>query len=102
MNLIVPILGVVVLFVGIILRHWFLEYSPPKYRREGWQEYHRRNLHFNPKWQPWYAWRPVRTIRGEVVWFTEVFRCVGNDYVDYEEWRWYHYGDIIDVLRYPE
>ena len=93
---IIVIIGVVLL---VIIRQWFLEYRPPKWRQRRWQEENDIVIHYEPKWQSWFAWRPVRTVGGEVVWWSEVYRCIGNDYVDHDDWRWYHYGNIMDVLK---
>lgn len=70
-------------FVGWRLRRW-CERSVPQVDRP---------------WRPWFAWRPVRTVTGEVVWLDTVYRQVGNDYVDHDDWSWYHYGTIMDVLK---
>lgn len=95
-------LSVVSVAIIFIFRQWILEYCPPKWRRTRWEEKTNRVVYFCPWWEPWYAWRPVRTVSGQVVWLDTVYRCIGNDYVDYEDWRWYHYGNTFDVLRNPE
>lgn len=94
--------GMIILVLAVMARQWYLEYSPPKWRRNRWEEKTNRVIHFSPWWQPWYAWRPVKTVSGQIVWLDTVYRCIGNDYVDYDDWRWYHYGNTFDVLRYPE
>lgn len=50
-------------------------------------------------WVKWYAWRPVKDIHGRWHWREDVYRIVGNTYVDQENLIWYHYGTIFDVLR---
>jgi hypothetical protein len=62
---------------------------------------HRNNYdhEHSPPWREWYAWRPVRTVSGELVWLTTIYRLVGNTYVDYDDLTWYYYGTIMDVLK---
>ena len=50
-------------------------------------------------WRPWFAWRPVRTVSDRWVWWEHIYRKVGNDYVDEEDFTWYWYGDEFDVLK---
>lgn len=54
------------------------------------------------KWQRWFAWKPVRDIHGNWHWLKEIFRMRGNTYVDHENWTWYHYGTIFDVIKNGE
>lgn len=54
------------------------------------------------KWQGWYAWRPVKDIHGRWHWLTDVYRILGNTYMDHEDRSWYHYGTVFDVLKAPE
>ena len=67
------------------------------------REWKRRRFHEpvtrQKVWRTWFAWRPVRTVSGRVVWWATVYRNIGNGYVDYDDWRWYHYGDLTDVLK---
>lgn len=49
-------------------------------------------------WKEWYAWRPVKDIHGEWHWLEKIYRKVGNTYVDYDNWTWYYYGTLFDVL----
>jgi hypothetical protein len=91
---------IVFVFIAVIARHWVLEYDPPPWRKLRWEE--ERIVHYNPHWQSWFAWRPVRTINGNIVWWEDVYRTIGNDYVDHDDWTWYHYGDLMDVLRTPK
>lgn len=51
------------------------------------------------KWQSWFAWHPVRDIHGTWHWGRELYRIQGNTYVDQEDWSWYHYGTIFDVIK---
>jgi hypothetical protein len=51
-------------------------------------------------WESWYAWKPVKDVNGKWHWFKEVYRIPGNTYVDHDNWRWYHYGTMLDVLKY--
>lgn len=80
--------------------HQIRDAYPPKWRRNRWDEKQRHTL-LQPavKWQSWFAWRPVKTVSGQIVWWQQIYRTVGNDYVDQEDWSWYHYGTIFDVIR---
>jgi len=51
------------------------------------------------KWEKWYAWKPVKDIHGHWHWFKDIYRISGNTYMDHDDWRWYHYGTILDVLK---
>ena len=50
-------------------------------------------------WRPWFAWYPVETVSGRTAWWEHIYRKIGNDYVDHDDWRWYWYGDILDVIK---
>ena len=50
------------------------------------------------KWKPWYAWCPVKDIHGVWHWRKDIYRLRGNTYVDHEDWAWYYYGTVFDVL----
>lgn len=50
-------------------------------------------------WQKWYAWRPVRLHTGPWVWRKDVYRLLGNTYMDQDGANWYYYGTILDVLK---
>ena len=50
-------------------------------------------------WTPWFAWRPVKDLRGNWHWLETVYRKVGNTYVDYDDFTWHYYGTIFDVLE---
>jgi len=89
--------GIVVasLFLGVVGWRWILDYQRPSWRRARWVS--KRTIH---QWQPWFAWRPIRTVSDQVAWWTTVYRTVGNDYVDHDDWSWYHYADEFDLLRF--
>lgn len=53
-------------------------------------------------WEKCRPWHPVKDIHGRWHWRKEVYRIPGNTYVDHDNWRWYHYGTILDVLRTTE
>ena len=50
-------------------------------------------------WTPWFAWRPVKDLRGKWHWLENIYRKAGNTYVDHDNWTWYYYGTIFDVLE---
>ena len=70
-------------FVGWRLRRWQARGIPERER----------------EWRPWFAWRPVRTVSGEVVWLNTVYRKIGNDYTDMDDWTWYYYGTVFEALK---
>lgn len=86
--------GIAAIVLGVAIFRWTADFQRPWWRRDRWVS--KRTIH---QWQPWFAWRPVRTISNRVVWWTRVYRVVGNDYVDYDNWSWYHYADDFDLLR---
>ena len=90
--------GIAGIFCLVKLRHWYCDWFPPVWRQHRWQDPH-RDVFFDARWREWFAWRPVRTVGGRVVWWATVYRCVGNDYVDHDDWSWWFYGDIMDVLK---
>ena len=51
------------------------------------------------KWEAWYAWHPVTDIHGVQHWLKNIYRVSGNTYVDRDDWSWYHYGTVFDVLK---
>ena len=53
---------------------------------------HARNT--QPKWEKWYAWRPVR-IRGRRYWFSYVYR----KFVLSPGGGFWQYGTLLDVLK---
>jgi len=93
-------LAVILVSIAIVaviysLFRWVSDYRRPQWRRERWNQWKYRI----DEWQAWWAWRPVRTLSNRVVWWTTVYRTVGNDYVDFDDWQWYHYADEFDLLR---
>ena len=88
---------IVLVFIGVIARQWYLEYDPPNWRRLQWNQ--ERIVHYNPHWQSWFAWRPVKTVSDRWVWWATIYRKIGNDYVDHDDFTWYWYGDEFDILR---
>ena len=50
-------------------------------------------------WGKWYAWKPVKDVHGKWHWLKDIYRIPGNTYMDYDDWRWYHYGTVFDVIR---
>lgn len=53
-------------------------------------------------WQKWFAWRPVKDINGHWHWRKEVYRLIGNTYVDHDSFLWYYYGTTFDILKYAK
>jgi len=50
-------------------------------------------------WRKWFAWRPV-TVKGKRCWMQFVYRKpIPKDYVTYDDWTRYEYGDLFDVLK---
>lgn len=50
-------------------------------------------------WHIWFAWRPVRTVGGELVWFKKIYRRQIVSYVDMDDWFHYEYANIFDILK---
>jgi hypothetical protein len=50
-------------------------------------------------WRIWFAWRPVRTVGGERVWFKKIYRRQIVSYVDMDDWFHYEYANIFDILK---
>lgn len=67
-------------------------------RKTGISTYKSYSRNASRKWCPWYAWFPVFDVRGNIQWCTTIYRTVGNTYVDQEDWTWYYYGTVFDVL----
>lgn len=65
----------------------------------GWRLRRFETLRDGNPWQQWFAWRPVRTVGGELVWWDTVYRQIGNSYADMEDWTWYYYGTTFDILK---
>lgn len=87
--------GIVAIVLGVAIFRWTADFRRPQWRRDRWVP--RRTIH---PWQPWWAWRPVRTVSNRVVWCARVYRVLGNDFVDYDDWSWYHYADDFDLIRH--
>ena len=87
--------------VFVILRLWFMEYRPPEWRTLRWTEQQFRIMNWRPKWEEWFAWRPVK-VHGEWVWMETVYRRCLNTYVDYDDWKRYEYGNIFDKFIMPK
>jgi hypothetical protein len=96
------VIGIVVasLFLGVVGWRWIQDYWRPQWRRLRWRAWPDRVISYQPAWQAWWAWRPVRTLSNQVVWLTTIYRTPGNDYVDHNDWRWYHYADEFDLLKW--
>lgn len=50
-------------------------------------------------WKPWFAWRPVKTVGDRWVWRKNIYRKIGNDYTDHDDFTWYFYADEFDILK---
>lgn len=50
-------------------------------------------------WELWKAWRPVKDIHEKWHWGKEIYRMRGNTYVDHDNWSWYYYGTLLDVIK---
>lgn len=51
-------------------------------------------------WKPWFAWRPVRLHTGERVWWKNIYRrTAAKTYANMNDWPFYEYGTIFDVIR---
>jgi hypothetical protein len=81
----------------VILIHYINDARYIGYRARRWKE--RTKPHHFGRWRPWFAWRPVRTVEGELIWWATVYRHLGNNYSDQDDWSWYYYGTIMDVLK---
>ena len=101
MNNIYPILftigGTLLMFCIAFLIRWANDATLTGWRLRRW---HERSEPVNERvWKTWFAWRPVKTVSGELIWWATVYRQVGNTYSDQEDWTWYYYGTIMDVLK---
>lgn len=56
--------------------------------------------HLKHKWQPWFAWRPVRlTYTGKRIWLERIYRRAQyKTYATYDDWQRWEYGTLLDVL----
>ena len=96
-SILITILGALS-FVGLVhLIRWANDARFTGWRLRRWQS--RCVPKHERPWQPWFAWRPVRTVQGELVWWDTVYRQVANDYSDMEDWTWYYYGTVFDTLK---
>lgn len=50
-------------------------------------------------WHIWFAWRPVKTINGDRIWFKKIYRRQIVSYVDMDDWFHYEYANIFDILK---
>jgi hypothetical protein len=57
-----------------------------------------RKIEIEP-WQLWFAWRPVKTISGERIWFKKVYRRCCWHYSDHNQWAKEEYANIFDILK---
>jgi hypothetical protein len=57
-----------------------------------------RKVEVSP-WEPWFAWRSVKTVSGQKVWMERIFRRCINTYVDMDNWKRYEYGTLFDVIK---
>ena len=56
-----------------------------------------RKIEVRP-WHRWFAWRPV-IVHGKRVWLKFVYRRQVVNYVDMENWMYYEYGTLFDVIK---
>ena len=49
-------------------------------------------------WQKWFAWKPVK-IQGKRVWFKFIYRRSVRMYADTDEWGYYEYGTLFDIIK---
>lgn len=49
-------------------------------------------------WTKWFAWRPVK-IQEKRVWLKTVYRRQVVCHVDMDNWSYYEYGTIFDILQ---
>jgi len=91
------LLGSMTVVALFTLLRWVLDVNMTGWRLRRWEE--RCNSMAFREWKPWFAWRPVRTVDGDVVWWTRIYRRVGNSYVDHDGWTWYYYGTVFEALK---
>lgn len=88
-------IGGMLFMLGVVfLIRWVNDATFTGWRLRQWEALSEGN-----PWRPWFAWRPVRTVTGELVWWDTVYRQVGNTYADQECWTWYYYGTVFDALK---
>jgi hypothetical protein len=58
-----------------------------------------RKIEIEP-WQIWFAWRPVKTVTGEQIWFKKIYRRTTWHFGgDNGQWAKYEYGNLFDILK---
>ena len=93
-SILVTISGMLFMLGVVFLIRFVNDASFTGWRLRRWQAHAEGN-----PWRPWFAWRPVRTVTGELVWRDTVYRKVGNTFVDQDNWTWYYYGTVFDALK---
>lgn len=93
--LIVSVVPALVLLISII--RWANDASFSGWRLRRWEA--RGVPKSQREWTLWFAWRPVQTVAGKRVWLATVYRKIGNDYSDMDDWTWYYYGTVFDALK---
>jgi hypothetical protein len=96
-GLLVSVLGVASAIGLVFIIRWANDARCVGWRLNRWKE--RAVNHKNREWKEWFAWRPVKTVSGETIWWDTVYRQLGNTYSDQEDFSWYYYGTIMDVLK---
>jgi hypothetical protein len=91
------LLGAMSVVVLVFVVRWANDATVTGWRLRRWEE--RAVNHKDREWKEWFAWRPVKTVAGETIWWTTVYRQLGNTYSDQEDFNWYYYGTIMDVLK---
>ena len=55
---------------------------------------------FFTAWRPWFAWRPVRMLNGQLTRGRRIYRrAYEKTYVNHDDWTRYQYGSLLDVLK---
>ena len=49
-------------------------------------------------WNKWFAWYPVK-VHGNYIWLKTIYRRCINNYVDMDDWSYYEYGTIFDIIK---
>ena len=58
---------------------------------------------FFTAWKPWFAWRPVRMLNGQLTWGRRIYRrAYEKTYVNHDDWTRYQYGSLLDVIANPD
>ena len=66
------------------------------WRKHRWEEIKKDEWR---KWEPWFAWRPVRTISDDRMWLRKVYRRKQVHYDGVNVWHDYSYGTEFDILK---